>query len=161
MFHFIYKDDDDAEKNPRRRVSNISRGLIRQPLFIRGTHIPRSRFGIGTHPRDVRISPIIFAPAEPLPPHATLSVADLSQDMGVYGGQSKWYMFTLMGIGFIQNNGVANAKNFENLTKSIFSENIITRELLTILELSINSELLIPDYRWNQILANCRTGRII
>jgi len=162
MFHFIYKDDGNGDGSKHgSKVSKLSYGFRRQPLNICGTHIPCSRFGIGTRPRDVRIAPVIFTPAEPLPPHTTLSVEDLSKDMGEYGGQSKWYMFTLTGIGFIQSNGLANAKNFENLTKSIFSEGMITRELLTILELSISDELLIPDCRWNQILANCRAGRVV
>lgn len=161
MFHFIYKDDND-EREPGSGVSKLSCEFTTHPLLnIHDSHIPSSRFGFGTRPQDVRIAPIIFASPEALPPYTTLSVEDLSIDMGQYGGESKWHMFTLMGIGFIQNNGLANAKNFENLTKSIFNENIITKELLTILELSITNELLIPDCRWNQILLDCRTGRVV
>lgn len=160
VFRFIYDDESKSGLNVSSPSCNFS---TRKPLNITEDDVfTPSRFGIGTQPQDVRISSILFEPsASSLPLHTKLTVDDLSHDLGGYGDKNKWHMFTLIGINFIQNNGLANAENFENLTNSIFKETIITNELLTILEFSTREKLLIPNNKWNKILANCERGRII
>lgn len=121
-----------------------------------------SRMGIGTEIRDIRINPVFSSyDSYSTPP---LSVTDLYHTITVYeGGKHRWKLFTLTGINFIQGNGLRNAEQFENLTKSVAgkSENIITKELLYILSFCVKSEVLVPLSKWKNILESCEKGKIV
>jgi len=152
----MLKSARNGNKTGKRRLRFIDQKSECIPLDF------NSRMGVGTQFHDIKINPI-FSRIPTFPLESTLSVEDLSIDMGSYGGIDKWRMFTLTGIMFIQNNGSRNADQFENLTKSIAIKagNTITRELLFILQISVHSEMLVPICRWMQILESCERGKIV